>query len=446
MNTNFKDMKKIIALISILTFVLFSCKEDEIIVDPVFEFVSFKGNPSINLNEFTNSEEGYPLVVQLWAFTPYTEDITVTLAITSTNAASGIDFIVDPLTSVKIKAGKLVSDTVFIFTVDNAAGTDLERKFDVKIASVSKPDIKIGLGPESQKNKAISFTIVDDECSSTSVIFNGSLDNSLSWGYDGHAEDEWNETGVGLSATGVLNGNKITIAGDLLYYDGFIPGNVSLVLTLAPISPGATKGKATFGTLDLGVATDGYTYRLLEIGEGTFDVCSKIITTKFDFQYDDGGTWVHYYYVENIFSVVECTETISVLNGSLVNSLSWGYDGHVVGEWNEAGVALTATATLAGNIVTVKGDLIYYDGFIPGNITLPLTLTPYNPGGTKGKATFGTLDLGVATDTYTYRLLEIGEGTYDVCGKSVKTKFDLQWDDGGTWTHYYYVECVLSVP
>lgn len=439
-------MKKIFALISILFFVVFSCKEDETIVDPIFEFVSFKGNPTVNLNELTNSEEGFPLVVQLWAFTPYTEDITVTLQITGTNAASGVDFIVDPLTSVKIKAGKLVSDTVFIFTIDNAAGTNAERKFDVNIASVSKPDIKIGLGTESQKNKTISFTIVDDECSSTPVIFNGSLDNSLSWGYDGHTVGKWNETGVALTASGSLQGNTVTVSGDLLYYDGFIPGNVSLELTLTPNSPGATKGKATFGTHEVGVATDGYTYRLLEIGEGTFDVCSKTIKTKFDFQYDDGGTWVHYYYVECTFSVVECTETISVLNGPLNNSLSWGYDGHVAGKWNEANVALAATASLAGNVVTVKGDLIYYDGFIPGNITLPLTLTPYSLGGTKGKATFGTLNLGVATDTYTYRLLEIDEGTYDVCGKTIKVKFDLQWDDGGTWKHYYYVECFLSVP
>lgn len=293
--------KTILFLFALATSV-FSCKKDkEEIVDPIFEFVSFAGTSPIDVNESTNSTVAVPAVVQLWAFKPYSEDIILTLEITGNNTQEGVDFTVTPSNALKIPAGKLTSDTLWVTTIDNVAGATQPRTFEVKIISVSKGDIKIGLGPTAKTNASMTFNIIDDECSNTSAIYNSAtFDNSLDWGY---VDGIWNETGVALSATGSVAGDKVTVAGDLIYYDGFIPGNISLVLTLTPDSPGATKGKATFGTLDLGVATDGYTYRLLEIGEGTFDLCSETITTKFDLQYDDSGTWANYYYVGSVYSV-----------------------------------------------------------------------------------------------------------------------------------------------
>jgi hypothetical protein len=294
-------MKKTLIALTILL-AAFACKEDKKIIDPVAEYVSLRGAESVNLGEANYNKTGYPLVVQLWATRAYTNDITYTFEITPTNAVADVDFSLITPSNFKILAGNL-TDTVWVKTIDNATGTDLPRTIEVKIKSISKNDIGIGLGPQTKANTTVLFSIIDDECSNTTSIYNSSLNNSLNWGYNGHETGTWNETGVALTATGSLSGNKITVAGDLLYYDGFIPGNVYLSFTLTPNSPGATKGKATFGTLDLGVATDGYTYRLLEIGEGTYDVCSKTITTLFDLQWDDGGTWAHYYYVGSTFSL-----------------------------------------------------------------------------------------------------------------------------------------------
>ena len=291
--------KAILLLAIFLLAGIVSCNKKKEVVDPVFEFVSFIGNSSVNVNEFTNSTVPYPLVVQLWVFKPYSEDITLTLAITGSNAVQGIDFTVTPSDALKIKAGSLTSDTLWIKTIDNSAG-NLARTFEIKITAVSKNDIKIGLGVEAKTNASVAVTIIDDECATQISSYNAALNNSLDWGY---ASDVWNETGRALSATGAVSGNNVTISGDLIYYDGFIPGNISLPLTLTPNSVGATRGKATFGTLLLGTATDGYSYRLLEIGEGSYDVCSGTITTHFDLQWDDGGTWSNYYYVRSVYSV-----------------------------------------------------------------------------------------------------------------------------------------------
>src|SRR6266850_7189309 len=87
--------KKILFLCA-LAAIIFSCKKDKEIVDPIFEFVSFAGTSPINLNEFTNSTVAVPVVVQLWAFKPYSEDITLTLEITGNNTQEGVDFTVTP--------------------------------------------------------------------------------------------------------------------------------------------------------------------------------------------------------------------------------------------------------------------------------------------------------------------------------------------------------------
>jgi hypothetical protein len=64
-------MKKLFVIL--FCAVAIACDEDEKITDPVFEFVSIKGSEEANLNESSNSEDGYPIVVQLWASQPYPE-------------------------------------------------------------------------------------------------------------------------------------------------------------------------------------------------------------------------------------------------------------------------------------------------------------------------------------------------------------------------------------
>jgi hypothetical protein len=295
-------MKKIITFIIVLG-VWLSCSEDKKIVDPIFEFVSLRGAASVNLGEADYDETGYPLVVQLWAARPYQENIAYTLEITPTNSAAGVDFGMVSPSNFKILAGH-ITDTVWVKTIDNATGTDLNRTFEVKITSIGKSEIGVGLGPNSKTNTTVAFKIIDDECSETTVIYNSSLKNSLSWGYNGHVTGVWDEEKLKFTATGSLSGNILTVTGDALNILDFRDEypTVSIPFTLTPNSPGAPKGKATFGTLDLGLGSDGYIYRLLEIGEGTYDVCSRTVTTLFDVQYDNGGTWAHYYYVGSTFS------------------------------------------------------------------------------------------------------------------------------------------------
>jgi hypothetical protein len=277
-----------------------SCEKEKVITDPVYEFVSFKGDETVSLNEFDNSIEGYPVVIQLWAFKPYSEDIDVTLEVTGSNTEEDVDFTVTPDQMVTIPAGSLTSDTLWIKTINNEAGGDVARTFDVKIKSTSKSDLKIGLGISAPKNDDVAFNILDDECSGTPDIYNADLKNILAWGY---GEGTWDEENVNLTATGSLSGDVVTVHGDLIYYDGYIPGNISLPILLTPQSAGAVKGKATFGELDLGNATDGYHYRLLEIGEGSYDICSGKIDITFDLQYEDGADWVNYYYVHSVYSI-----------------------------------------------------------------------------------------------------------------------------------------------
>ena len=258
---------KIIFLSFVLCAGIFSCDDDEnTTVDPIYEFVAFAGESSVSLNEFDNSEEPFPLTAKLLAFDPYAQDIDLTLEITGSNAQENTDFVVTPHDVVKIRAGKLVSDTIWIKTVDNAAGTDVERSFQIKIKSVSQPDVKIGLGIADPKNAAINFNILDDECSLTTDIYNTTLSNSID-GLNGDATKP---------AEGVLTGSTIKLTGDLIDYGPF--SNASLSVTLTPDGAGSTKGKATFGEQETGTDSDGYEYKFVEVGEGSYDVCSGTIS------------------------------------------------------------------------------------------------------------------------------------------------------------------------
>jgi hypothetical protein len=279
---------KFILLTTLLCAAVLSCDDDDDkVVDPIYEFVAFDGESAVSLNEFNNSEDPFPLTAKLLAFEPYNQDIDLTLEITASNAQVNTDFIVTPQDAIKIRAGKLVSDTVWVKTVDNAVGTDDERTFVVKIKTISQPDVKIGLGLTDPENAAVTFTILDDECSLTTSIYNTTLNNSISGGTIKPAE-------------GVVTANTVKLTGDLIDYGPF--SNASLTVTLTPESTGSTKGKATFGEQETGSDSDGYEYKFIEVSEGSYDVCSGTISVEYDIYYMDGG-WTYWYTVTNLFSV-----------------------------------------------------------------------------------------------------------------------------------------------
>jgi hypothetical protein len=281
-------MKKLFVIL--LCAVAFACGEDQKIIDPVFEFVSIKGNESANLNENTNSEAGYPIVIQLWAAKPYSSDIDLTFQATGTNATAGTDFNLTT-TTLKIRAGKLISDTLWITTVNNETASALARTVEVKLTAASQTGIKIGLGITNPTNDAILFTIVDDECSTPLTIFNSTLTNNINWGGGD----------IPKPATGVLVGNQFSVSGNLIDY-GTFPA-ASLTMTLTPEFTGATRGSATFGEFESGTDNDGYEYKFVQTGNGSYDVCAETVTVAYDIYYLSGSAWAYWYSVTNVFSV-----------------------------------------------------------------------------------------------------------------------------------------------
>jgi hypothetical protein len=280
---------KLITIIMILAAGIFSCDDEDTIQDPIYEFISFGGEEEVTLGEAT-SEDGYPLVVQLWAFDPYQQDITVTLGVTATNAQQGVDFTVTPADNVKIPAGRLTSDTVWVKTINNPDPNELERSIEVKINSVSQADVNIGLGLTEPTKQAITFKILDDECSGNPICtYNTTLSNVIAGGTE-------------KTASGVVdrNGSTVTVTGDLIDYGPF--SDASLTITLTPSSEGATSGDATFGEQETGSDADGYAYKFIQVGTGSYDASAGTIDIEYDIYYFDSGWW-YWYTVTNEFSV-----------------------------------------------------------------------------------------------------------------------------------------------
>jgi hypothetical protein len=286
---------KIIALFFLLVIGMLSCEDDgDEVQDAVYEFISFAGDETVDIGEASSSEQGYPLVVQLWAFDPYPTDINVSYEISPTNAENNVDFSVTPANSITVKSGSLVSDTIWIKGINNDVANELERSFKVAITSVSQPDVKIGLGVTEPKNKEITFNIIDDECSGDPrCVFNAPLNNHKSH-LDGTG-------GADHPVTGVVNksNNTITVTGNLIDYGPFT--DAKLEITLTPDSEGSSTGTASFGEQETGSDSDGYAYKFIEVGTGMYNA-DKIKVT-YDIYYEDGG-WVYWYTVINEYTVL----------------------------------------------------------------------------------------------------------------------------------------------
>ena len=83
-----------------------------------------------------------------------------------------------------------------------------------------------------------------------------------------------------------MTGSIIKLTGDLIDYGPF--SNASLSVTLTPDGAGSTKGKATFGEQETGTDADGYEYKFVEVGEGSYNVCSGTIDIEYEIYYMDG--------------------------------------------------------------------------------------------------------------------------------------------------------------
>lgn len=276
---------KLLYILTALSSLLTSCgNDDDSAKDQIYEFVSFQ-KETITVNENTASTVPVPVAIKLLGYEPK-EDITVNLSVTNTNVTEGEDYTLSRKT-LTFKPGNFVSDTLYVSTIDNQQGTDLERSLTINIESISNPEIKIGLGIENPVNASLKVVIADDECSNTVAVFNSSLSNQ-------------NNKGTTTITSSVTN-DLITLVGDIIVYTPF--SNAKLELTLTPVSEGATRGTATFDDYDAGTDSDGYVYQFRQSGEGTYDVCSGEIIISFDVYYESGGAWVYWYTSNNKITI-----------------------------------------------------------------------------------------------------------------------------------------------
>jgi hypothetical protein len=283
--------KKISGLLIILSLACFlSCDDEKSITDPVYEFVAFSGDESVDLNEAGNSTDAHPAVIQLYVFEAFAQDVTVNFTVTPTNVVAGTDFTVTPSNSVTIKAGKFVSDTLWIKTVNNGDANELPRSVKVAITGISQGDLKIGLGLTDPKKGSVVFNILDDECSGNPIcIFNTELMNAIGNGANNPA----------AASVDKLN-SKITVVGEIA---GYSPLEVAtLTMTLTPDGPGSATGKVTFDEQEIGTDTDGYLYKVIQVGEGTYNATTGTISIEYEVWYMDGG-WVYWYTQTNEYSV-----------------------------------------------------------------------------------------------------------------------------------------------
>lgn len=286
----FKKMKSHTCLLSLLLAVFSSCQEENGIEDPVYEFVAFQ-EETIQLDERQNSTSPYPVVAELFAFEPYHSDIQLNLEITGTNAEKGEDYTVQPGTTLTIQAGSLISDTLYLTTIDNSAFSG-DRSLTISIKSTSKPGIRVGLGISEPARATVRAEIRDDECSSTTKVFDmPDISNKITY-----------EGGENITAVaGSLSGNSLTFTGDLIDYSTFSGAQLTVFLT--PSAEGATAGSVSFGEQETGTDKDGYKYKFVQVGEGTYDVCRGAIEITYEIYYLDGEAWIYWYTVKNILSV-----------------------------------------------------------------------------------------------------------------------------------------------
>jgi len=126
----------------------------------------------------------------------------------------------------------------------------------------------------------------------------------------------------------------------------------------------------------------------------------------------------------------ECSETIAVFNSAtILNETPWGN--------------YTVTGSLAGNTLSLEGNLIAYGPF--PNAKLDIVLTPIAEGATKGIASFEDYNAGTDNDGYVYQLRQVGLGAYDVCSGTVEIEYDVYYESGG-WAFWYTITNTFRIP
>lgn len=289
-------MKKYIhlLLLNLLIIVFTSCSNnDNNINDPIFEFVAFE-KFNVSLDEVGNTETPFETKAKLLVFKPFETETEITFKVKGVNCEEGVDFTVQPESGkLVIKPGEYLSNSLKIFTIDNEEQND-KRTIEVEITGINQPDIKIGLGLTDIKGNKIIASIVDDDIIASGIqIFEGSL-NCSSIGSNGYG-------GTSLT-TATLNGNDITIKGNLINYSTF--PDQTMTLTFVPDNAEATSGVIKFNSQVVGVDKDGYQYQYRPTdNKGTYDAEDGVIRFSLYIYYESKGNWTYWYEDELLIEV-----------------------------------------------------------------------------------------------------------------------------------------------
>lgn len=289
-------MKKYIhlLLLNLLIIVFTSCSNnDNNINDPIFEFVAFE-KFNVSLDEVGNTETPFETKAKLLVFKPFETETEITFKVKGVNCEEGVDFTVQPESGkLVIKPGEYLSNSLKIFTIDNEEQND-KRTIEVEITGINQPDIKIGLGLTDIKGNKIIASIVDDDIIASGIqIFEGSL-NCSSIGSNGYG-------GTSLT-TATLNGNDITIKGNLINYSTF--PDQTMTLTFVPDNAEATSGVIKFNSQVVGVDKDGYQYQYRPTdNNGTYDAEDGVIRFSLYIYYESKGNWTYWYEDELLIEV-----------------------------------------------------------------------------------------------------------------------------------------------
>jgi hypothetical protein len=270
---------------------LFTCSNDDdntAIKDDVLEFVFFE-NSQYAMNELANSTPGNEIELQVEMLAnPRAEDIVLTLSLTNENAEQGVDYdVVSESNTIVIPAGLTRSTDGFkLKTINNNASSVDERKIFVTITAVSDSAFNIGERPTDPENAQATVNISDDECSDTIALF-----NNAEWTFAGSNTVYYSDYSGSFVTT--LNGDQLTITGDIANYDL----GITLTATLVPNPDEPTTGTIIYNESTV-ESEEGYDYRWLMAEEGTYDICGRTIELSTLIQYtdfDDPSIWVDWY-------------------------------------------------------------------------------------------------------------------------------------------------------
>ena len=304
----------------LLTFFVLSCSNDDDnnIKDEIFEFVFFEQN-EFNMNELINSEAGNEIELQLQMLAnTRNEDIVVSLSVTGINAEEGVDYeILSSTNEIIIPAGETTSEVGFkLKTVNNTQQSIDERLIIVSITGVSDSNINIGERLDDPEKGEARVRITDDECSDTISLFNNAI-----WDFEGSNTVYYSD--YSGSFVTQVNGNNMTITGDIANYDV----GITIMATIIPNPDAPTTGTIIYDQSSVG-SDDTYDYRWVMGEEGTYDICSRTMTLSTTIQYidifgPDPTAWVDWYTSDIVATIsVEGGDGPAAPNGSVIENIS----------------------------------------------------------------------------------------------------------------------------